>query len=110
MTRAAESRPEARKAGTRRRHSRSSARFEAEEQPRTGAKRTVMDTIRQLPNYGGVMHEYGPGPLGEEVAVHRFWSVRKPIETVIAFLGRIRCTGSSLPARPGEAGSRTTSP
>ena len=51
MTRGAGSRTEARKAGTRRRHSRSSPRFEAEEQPRTGAKRTVMDTIRQLPNY-----------------------------------------------------------
>src|SRR4030095_4052669 len=30
---------------------RAAARLEAGERPRTGAKRTVMDTIRQLPNY-----------------------------------------------------------
>jgi len=30
---------------------RSAARLEAGERPRTGAKRTIMDTIRQLPNY-----------------------------------------------------------
>ena len=34
-----------------RRGARSSARVETSERPRTGAKRTVMDTIRQLPNY-----------------------------------------------------------
>ena len=50
MTRAAESR-EARGQGARRRHARSSARLAVDERPRTGAKRTVMDTIRQLPNY-----------------------------------------------------------
>lgn len=50
MTRSAEGTREAR--GTRaRRSARSSARAEAGERPRTGAKRTVMDTIRQLPNY-----------------------------------------------------------
>jgi uncharacterized membrane protein YkvA (DUF1232 family) len=50
--RAAESGAEARGTGTRRRQSRSSAaRLEADERPRTGAKRTVMDTIRQLPSY-----------------------------------------------------------
>lgn len=42
--------------------------------------------IRKLPNYGGVMQRYGAGPIGEEVAVHRFWSVRTPLEQVIAFL------------------------
>ena len=50
MTRSAEGTREAR--GTRsRRSARSSVRTEAGERPRTGAKRTVMDTIRQLPNY-----------------------------------------------------------
>jgi uncharacterized membrane protein YkvA (DUF1232 family) len=34
-----------------RRGARSAARVETSERPRTGAKRTVMDTIRQLPNY-----------------------------------------------------------
>ena len=50
MTRAAEGRAQTR--GTRsRREARSAPRIESEERPRTGAKRTVMDTIRQLPNY-----------------------------------------------------------
>lgn len=43
-------------------------------------------SVRKLPNYGGVLRRSGPGPLGEEVAVHRFWSVRKPLRAVIAFL------------------------
>jgi hypothetical protein len=49
--------------------------------------------LRALPNYGGVMRRYGAGPLGEEVAVHRFWSVRKPLEAVIAFLRAHRLRG-----------------
>ena len=50
MTRSAEGTGETR--GTRsRRGARSSVRAEVGERPRTGAKRTVMDTIRQLPNY-----------------------------------------------------------
>ena len=50
MTRSAEGTGETR--GSRaRRGARSSVRAEVGEQPRTGAKRTVMDTIRQLPNY-----------------------------------------------------------
>jgi len=50
LTRSAEGRAETR--GTRgRRHVRASPDVEAGERPRTGAKRTVMDTIRQLPNY-----------------------------------------------------------
>ena len=50
MTKATESRGEAR--GSRaRRSARSSPRIESAERPRTGAKRTVMDTIRQLPSY-----------------------------------------------------------
>ena len=50
MTRAAEGRG-AQARGRSRREARSAARLEVDEQPRTGAKRTVMDTIRQLPNY-----------------------------------------------------------
>ena len=49
MTRAAEGRAEAR--GRQRRSARAAPRLESGERPRTGAKRTVMDTIRQLPNY-----------------------------------------------------------
>lgn len=49
-TRAAEGRAQAR--GSRsRREAPSAPPIEPEERPRTGAKRTVMDTIRQLPNY-----------------------------------------------------------
>ena len=50
MTRAAEGRAEHRR-GRSRREVRSAARLEAGERPRTGAKRTIMDTIRHLPNY-----------------------------------------------------------
>lgn len=50
MTRAAEGRAEARR-GRSRRAAGAAPRLEAGERPRTGAKRTVMDTIRQLPNY-----------------------------------------------------------
>ena len=50
MTSAAEGRREARR-GRSRREARSPSRVDAGEHPRTGAKRTVMDTIRQLPNY-----------------------------------------------------------
>ena len=48
-TRAAEGRAQAR--GSRSRREAPSPPIEPEERPRTGAKRTVMDTIRQLPNY-----------------------------------------------------------
>lgn len=50
MTRAAEARVEGR-GSKRARRVRSFERDEVAERPRTGAKRTVMDTIRQLPNY-----------------------------------------------------------
>ena len=53
MSRSSETRGEARSARGRRASARALPRVEAEpdERPRTGAKRTVMDTIRQLPNY-----------------------------------------------------------
>jgi hypothetical protein len=44
-------------------------------------------------NYGGLLRQFGPGPLGEEVAVHRFWSVPKPLKAVIAFLRAHRLQG-----------------
>ena len=50
MTRAAEGRPSHRRSRSRP-EARSAARLEVGEEPRRGAKRTVMDTIRQLPNY-----------------------------------------------------------
>lgn len=50
MTRAAERSGDARIRRKRRRVS-GEAQLEVAERPRTGAKRTVMDTIRQLPNY-----------------------------------------------------------
>jgi hypothetical protein len=36
--------------------------------------------------YGGVLRRTGPTPAGEVVDVHRFWSVRKPLTAVAAFL------------------------
>ena len=50
MTRPAEGTKEVRGARSRR-GARAAARDDVGERPRTGAKRTVMDTIRQLPNY-----------------------------------------------------------
>ena len=50
MTRASEAKAQTRR-GRSRREVPASARLEADERPRTGAKRTVMDNIRQLPNY-----------------------------------------------------------
>jgi hypothetical protein len=44
-------------------------------------------------NYGGVMRRSGPGPLGETVEVHRFWSVREPQKVVVAFLRAHRLRG-----------------
>ena len=53
MSKPAEGRGEARGSARRRRRVTALPRIEPEEEgrPRTGAKRTVMDTIRQLPNY-----------------------------------------------------------
>jgi hypothetical protein len=42
--------------------------------------------IRRLPHYGGAMRHVAAGPLAEEVAVHRLWSVREPLKKVIAFV------------------------
>ena len=36
--------------------------------------------------YGGVLRRTGPTPAGEVVDVHRFWSVRKPLTAVAAFV------------------------
>jgi hypothetical protein len=51
---------------------------------------------RRIPeprNYGGGGRRSGPGPLGESVDVHRFWSVRKPLKGVVAFLRTHRLHG-----------------
>jgi hypothetical protein len=49
--------------------------------PPTGARRSS-----EPRHYAGVLRRSGPGPLGETAGVHRFWSVRKPLKVVIAFL------------------------
>ena len=43
--------------------------------------------------YAGVLSRSGPAPLGEYVDAHRFWSVREPLKTVIAFLRTHRVRG-----------------
>jgi uncharacterized membrane protein YkvA (DUF1232 family) len=50
VTRSAEGSAQARRSRSRRKVG-AAPRLDADERPRTGAKRTVMDTIRQLPNY-----------------------------------------------------------
>lgn len=45
------------------------------------------------PLQGSVLREPGPGPLGETVYARRFWSVRAPLKTVIAFLRAHRLRG-----------------
>jgi len=49
--------------------------------------------ISQPRYYGGVLRRSGPGPLGEAVDVHRFWSVQRPLKAVIAFLRAHRLRG-----------------
>src|SRR5690242_17494635 len=49
--------------------------------------------IQQPRHYAGVLRQSGPQPIGKLVDVHRFWSVRKPLKTVIAFLRAHRLRG-----------------
>jgi hypothetical protein len=49
--------------------------------------------IQEPRNYAGVLRQSGPQPIGELVDVHRFWSVRKPLEAVTAFLRAHRLRG-----------------
>jgi hypothetical protein len=42
--------------------------------------------ITQPRDYGGVLRRTGPTPAGKVVDVHRFWSVRKPLAAVAAFV------------------------
>lgn len=56
--------------------------------PPPGARRIPMPR-----NYAGVLRQSGPGPLGEAADVHRFWSVRKALKTVVAFLRARRLHG-----------------
>ena len=56
--------------------------------PPPGARAT-----REPRGYGGVLRRYGSAPLGEIVDVHRFWSVRKPLAAVAAFVRTHRPPG-----------------
>ncbi len=56
--------------------------------PPPGARAT-----REPRRYGGVLRRYGSAPLGEIVDVHRFWSVRKPLAAVAAFVRTHRPPG-----------------
>jgi len=49
--------------------------------------------IQQPRHYAGALRRSGMQPLGELVDVHRFWSVKKPLKTVIAFLRAHRLQG-----------------
>lgn len=44
-------------------------------------------------NYAGVLRRSGPGPLGETVDAHRFWSARTPLKRVTRFLRAHRVPG-----------------
>ncbi len=48
---------------------------------------------REPRGYGGVLRRYGSAPWGEIVDVHRFWSVRKPLAAVAAFVRTHRPPG-----------------
>ena len=95
MTRAAETAGEAR--GSRaRREARSSARLEAGERPRTGAKRTVMDTIRQLPNYlrllFGLLKDKRVAPIDKLLVGAAIAYIIAPVDLIpdwIPFLGEV---------------------
>jgi hypothetical protein len=68
---------------------------------RTEARRLVDEFVpppgsrstREPRGYGGVLRRYGSAPLGETVDVHRFWSVRKPLAAVAAWVRTHRPRG-----------------
>jgi hypothetical protein len=49
--------------------------------------------IAEPRHYAGVLRRSGPGPLGEAADAHRFWSVRRPLNVVTAFLKAHRLPG-----------------
>ena len=82
--------PNVHEIATRREHAaaREAKRLLREFLPPPGAQR-----IREPRDYGGVLRRSGGGPLGEAVDVHHFWSVRKPLRAVAAFLRTHRPDG-----------------
>jgi hypothetical protein len=70
------------------------ARREARQLVREFAPPPGSHAIRQAREYGGVLRRYGAGPAGELVDVHRFWSVRKPLAAVAAFVKSHRPPGA----------------
>ena len=95
MTRAAEERSEAR-GGARRRPARSAARLESGERPRSGAKRTVMDTIRQLPNYVrllfGLLRDKRVATIDKLLVAGAIAYILAPVDLIpdwIPFLGEV---------------------
>jgi hypothetical protein len=68
--------------------------------PPPGAHR---DRARQ--DHGGILHRSGIAPLGESVVALRFWRVREPLATVVAFLRAhdpkgFRLAASTYASRP----------
>lgn len=95
MTRAAEERTEAR-GGTKRRPVRAAPRVESGERPRTGAKRTVMDTIRQLPNYVrllfGLLRDKRVAAIDKLLVAGAIAYILAPVDLIpdwIPFLGEV---------------------
>jgi uncharacterized membrane protein YkvA (DUF1232 family) len=71
-------------------------RLEAGERPRTGAKRTVMDTIRQLPNYVrllfGLFRDSRVAPIDKVLVGAAIAYIIAPVDLIpdwIPFLGEV---------------------
>jgi hypothetical protein len=60
---------------------------------------------RQPREHAGVLRQWGPGPVGEVVDVHRFWRVHKSLGTVANFVRALRISG--LARRGTGSGTRT---
>jgi len=91
VTRAAEGRG-AQARGRSRREARSAARLEVDEQPRTGAKRTVMDTIRQLPNYVRLLRDRRVATVDKLLVGAAIAYIIAPVDLIpdwIPFLGEV---------------------
>ena len=95
MTRGAETGAEAR-SRHKRRQVRAAPRLESEERPRTGAKRTVMDTIRQLPNYVrllfGLLRDRRVATVDKLLVAAAIAYILAPIDLIpdwIPFLGEV---------------------
>ena len=98
MSRSSETRREVRGARGRRAGARALPRVEGEvdERPRTGAKRTVMDTIRQLPNYVrllfGLLSDRRVAALDKILVAAAVAYILAPVDLIpdfIPFLGEV---------------------